>query len=513
MESLPAQLTQLESAHLVRRLAEEELAYLFKHALTQQATYNSLLLKKRRELHQRIAQVYEALDPKRLDEYAALLVYHYKEAGDHAKVFEYAVRAGAIAAQVYAHTEARAYFAQALDAMTHLSDNDENRGRHVDVLIEYIKLAWAVEPIPHMLQLCAEAEQLVQKLVDSVGLSPDNLARLATIHYSISSMHMIRNELPLALDYYHRSLEEAQAINAVELVAFICAFVGLIKTNQGHLPEAEEYLAQGWAVLSQAPDRWESNICLGSYGLCLALRGHSAAMLPQLETARARLEADHNVFSLLPILNYISSVRLWRGDIQLASAANLNLVALAEKAGDFFYLCFPSAFQALIMSRTGQNEAAEAELARAKSIRERVGGRILFDDWIAAIEAEIALNAKRADKAQVLAEQAVRVARSVDSIFAKGWAQRVWGQALAAQDPPRWDEADAHLEASVRLFEAGDAMPDAARTRVAWGEMLMRRGQKPRALEHFEQAAVQYENSGLTAQLEQVRMLLERAAG
>ncbi len=268
MESLPAQLTQLESAQLVRRLAEEELAYFFKHALTQEATYESMLLKKRRELHQRIAQVYEALDPKRMDEYAALLVYHYKESGDHAKVFEYAVRAG-------------------------------------------------------------------------------------------------------------------------------------------------------------------------------------------------------------------------------ASAANLSLIALAEKAGDFFYLCFPSAFQALIMSRTGQNEVAEAELARAKSIRERVGGRILFDDWIAAIDAEIALNAKRADKAQVLAEQAIRVARSVDSIFAEGWAQRVWGQALAKDEGGRMKgEADSHFAESLRLFEAGDVMPDAARTHVAWGEMLMRRGQKPRALEHFRQAAI-----------------------
>jgi hypothetical protein len=68
----------------------------------------------------------------------ASLVHHYQESGDHAKVFEYAVRAGATAATVYAHTEARAYLGQALTAMTHLPDSDENRARHVDALIEYI---------------------------------------------------------------------------------------------------------------------------------------------------------------------------------------------------------------------------------------------------------------------------------------------------------------------------------------------------------------------------------------
>ncbi len=51
MESLPAQLAQLENAQLVRRLADEDLAYVFKHTLTQETAYESLLVKKRRAIH------------------------------------------------------------------------------------------------------------------------------------------------------------------------------------------------------------------------------------------------------------------------------------------------------------------------------------------------------------------------------------------------------------------------------------------------------------------------------
>src|SRR5919202_2943793 len=111
--NLDTELAQLEDAQLVRRAAEEELAYLFKHALTQETAYESLLHKRRRELHLQVAQVIEQLYPKQLDEYAARLAQHYAEAGDDAKTLEYATRAGDIAARVYANAEAIAQYSLA----------------------------------------------------------------------------------------------------------------------------------------------------------------------------------------------------------------------------------------------------------------------------------------------------------------------------------------------------------------------------------------------------------------
>ena len=54
-----------------------ELAYIFKHALIQEVAYNSLLLKKRREIHERIGQAIEELYPDRLEEFYEMLAYHY----------------------------------------------------------------------------------------------------------------------------------------------------------------------------------------------------------------------------------------------------------------------------------------------------------------------------------------------------------------------------------------------------------------------------------------------------
>jgi tetratricopeptide (TPR) repeat protein len=111
---LEGQLAQLENAQLVHRLTEAELTYLFKHTLTQETAYESLLLKKRREIHLRVARLYEELYPGRLDEFAALLAQHYGEAGEDAKTLEYETRAGDVAARRYANAEAYAAYSHAL---------------------------------------------------------------------------------------------------------------------------------------------------------------------------------------------------------------------------------------------------------------------------------------------------------------------------------------------------------------------------------------------------------------
>ena len=109
-----ASLERLEEAQLLQRLAELDLAYLFSHALTQETAYQSLLRKRRREIHLMVARSYEQLYAGRIDEYAALLAQHYAEAGDNARTLEYSRRAGDVAARVYATDEALLHYSRAL---------------------------------------------------------------------------------------------------------------------------------------------------------------------------------------------------------------------------------------------------------------------------------------------------------------------------------------------------------------------------------------------------------------
>lgn len=91
-----------------------ELEYMFKHALTQDVAYDSLLLRRRRELHARIAAAIEEIKRDSLDEHLEVLAYHYKNGDRPEKAFEFLFRAGEKALELCSVEVAKSYFDEAL---------------------------------------------------------------------------------------------------------------------------------------------------------------------------------------------------------------------------------------------------------------------------------------------------------------------------------------------------------------------------------------------------------------
>ncbi|MDE3090292.1 MAG: hypothetical protein KGJ80_13000 [Chloroflexota bacterium] len=106
MVNLETQLAQLETAQLVRRIGEEEAMCMFRHALTQDAAYHSLLVKQRREIHRHVAQAYEELYASRLDDFATVLGQHFALADERDKAVRYLRQAAQIQMTRYAYAEA-----------------------------------------------------------------------------------------------------------------------------------------------------------------------------------------------------------------------------------------------------------------------------------------------------------------------------------------------------------------------------------------------------------------------
>jgi ABC-type oligopeptide transport system substrate-binding subunit/class 3 adenylate cyclase/ribosomal protein L40E len=112
---LDTHLSQLQRVDLVREKARlPELEYIFKHALTQEAAYNSLLIERRKGFHLKVGEALEELFPDRVDEFSGLMAYHFEAAEAHEKALDYLQRAGDQARQTYAHQEAIDFYERAL---------------------------------------------------------------------------------------------------------------------------------------------------------------------------------------------------------------------------------------------------------------------------------------------------------------------------------------------------------------------------------------------------------------
>ena len=109
-------LKRLAQADLVRpSLSGAESEYAFRHALTRDAAYETILIRQRRRYHRRVAEAFEALYADRLTDEAPQLAYHFHEGRDWAKAIHYFALAGDAAARLYANAEAIDHYRKALD--------------------------------------------------------------------------------------------------------------------------------------------------------------------------------------------------------------------------------------------------------------------------------------------------------------------------------------------------------------------------------------------------------------
>jgi class 3 adenylate cyclase/tetratricopeptide (TPR) repeat protein len=122
---LEAELDQLQGVELIQEVQHiPELEYIFKHALAQEAAYDSILLQERREMHARVGAAIEILMADRLEEFYGLLAYHYSAAEKWEQAQDYLFKAGDQAGSIAADAEALTLYRQAMDAYARVRGDD-----------------------------------------------------------------------------------------------------------------------------------------------------------------------------------------------------------------------------------------------------------------------------------------------------------------------------------------------------------------------------------------------------
>jgi class 3 adenylate cyclase/tetratricopeptide (TPR) repeat protein len=170
IEDVEPHLGVLTYEELVReRVHDPELEYIFKHALTQEAAYDLLLIRRRKELHRRAGEVLEELYPEQRGELASALAYHFRLGEDWQRAADYAMGAGAQAVKVYAMSEALAYYDNGYDALKKVPDASPER--LCDVILGWTPAALKLKPYQEVVDRLEEAEKIARELNDDARLA------------------------------------------------------------------------------------------------------------------------------------------------------------------------------------------------------------------------------------------------------------------------------------------------------------------------------------------------------
>ncbi len=233
-------LGSLESSGLIRLAAvEPDLEYLFRHALIQEAAYESILKTDRKRLHLAVGETLERIYADRLDEVSPVLGQHFDAAEDDARALKYLTLAGDLAAKHYALREAIAHYTQALTIA-------QRSQAPMAALLRARGLAYDISGDFERAQADYEtAFQIARRDSDSKA----EWQALLALGLLWASRDYTR-----AGEYYRRAFTLAQTLNEPATLAYTLNRLGNWYMNIGQPTEARPYHQQALAIFETLAD-------------------------------------------------------------------------------------------------------------------------------------------------------------------------------------------------------------------------------------------------------------------
>src|SRR5712692_2222859 len=172
--------------------------YTFKHALTQEVAYNSLLIERRKLLHERAATTIQSLHADRLDDHLGELAHHYSCGANTRKAVHFLGRAGRQAAARSAYSEALAFLTKGLELLKELPDDAARAHEEFDLQMALSWLSFVMMASAERETAVLRARELAEKLGDKAKLT-DALVALSNVMLNFATAAAVREVAEQAL--------------------------------------------------------------------------------------------------------------------------------------------------------------------------------------------------------------------------------------------------------------------------------------------------------------------------
>jgi tetratricopeptide (TPR) repeat protein len=506
-EALHRGLAHLQAAEFLyetRLFPEPE--YTFKHALTHEVAYGSLLLEQRRRLHARLVEAIEVLAPERVDEQVARLAHHALRGEVWDRAVTYCQQAGARAHDRAAFREAVASFEQALQALTHLSEHGDTRGLALELRLALDEPLNALGEHGRRFALLGEAEALARAL--------DDRTRLGRVLARMTMVLRLTGDLDGAIAMGRQALELAAALGDSALQVQAAHRLGQAYWASGDFGQAAELLQRSVDAVDResGTPRTDARIqsqawlahALSRLGAFAEGRRHGEEAL-RLATMEGRGET--------PIIahNHLGHLYLEQGDLEHAIRVLDQGLALCRTSGNRTDL-------RPIAAGLGSAYALQGRLAEGRALLEEAisesicTGARQRSSWIAWLS-EICRLAGRGEEAWQHARQALDLARQQKERGREVQALHQLGVVQAHADPPDVAPAEAHYQQALALAEELGMRPLQAHCHHGLGRLYHQTGRAAQARAALTTAIDLYRAMDMTLWLPQAEAVLAQVEG
>ena len=506
-DRLDPMLKSLQAGEFIyERPASGEAEYTFKHALTQEVAYNSVLMERRQLLHERTGEAIEALFKDRIDDHLAELARHYSRTANTRKALEYLFRAGRQAAARSAHSEAVIQLSSALEFLKHLPDDAERARQELSVQsVLWRSLSngkgWAaaeLEPV------YARARELCAQIHDP--------ALAFRVLHGQWLMHFWRRELHAALEIADQLLAVAGIVKHPAMLLVANYARGAVLLHLGELVSANEHQEKALAAfdLRQSLAEGLEASRLGSffflhsglYGLGYPDRAWAKSR-EMLEVAQ-RSSAP---FILAHASCFVAANNLLRGDSTTAQKRAEEAMARTEEMGLVSISAMATTLYGAALIGQRRHQEGIAEMRRGFSAFRTTGGTPRIQD-LSILASGFGMIGRSEQGLQVVEEGLASLAKNGEQIGGP-WLYRVKGELLLAQNPSDVAEAERCFRTAIEIARRQSARSLELRATTSLARLLAKRGRRDEARTMLAEIYGWFTEGFDTADLKDAKALLE----
>ena len=426
-----------------------DVEYVFRHALTQDVAYASLLQSERRRLHALIGAAIEELYAGRLEERAEELAYHFSRGEVRDKVVQYARAAAEKATALFVDAKAVEFYELVLDALGRLPETAETARLGIDIRLAMRAPLWRSGRLDPLFERFKEAEALATRY--------DETERLDTIYAFLVQYYWAKGQQDQAIEYGKRCLATAEARGELGLRVTGHFYLAHAYQALGQFPPAIEHSREILVLLEGGKEGERFGLSGLPYsGACataaeaLAELGDTHGALELVRRGERAAEAADHLYSRMVLA-------VAHGSFLAREGAPNEAIAMLEPA---VQTCREKNFVGQLMrglTRLGQAYALAGRpeegiplVREAAALQEKAGAFVNRALWL-SILGEVYLGAGRLDDAETTARQALGFAERHGERWVEGWTKLVLGQVALARGDRRG--AAEHLDETQEIAE------------------------------------------------------------
>jgi tetratricopeptide (TPR) repeat protein len=461
--------------------------YIFKHALTREVVYESILAKRKKKLHEEIGNVIEELYKDNLSEHYEVLAEHYFLSENYSKGAEYSRLASRKAEKAVALNDAIAYSKKRVTSLERLAQTDEVQKQMIDART-------VLGLYNTQMNYIVEAKKAVDPIID-LAIIHDSKRRLCQIYTVLGAYHLfVEDNYPEAFKALEKALKISWEVKDIVSLALASYFLGCALGWNCEYEKALNYFQKAVDMNVAAKNLW--GIAVMKSHLAYFSYYHHGKIDLQFKTTSEALgisEESGDIYS--EGMSYVSHGISCFGKRMLEEAEKHLLKGL-----EFCERINPPSWIALGRFNLGETYLEMGNFPKSKEYYEKVIQILepnqLLPSWANLVKIGFARSKVMNKENDVNLEPLYALSQNNKIKVIEGWTPRYIGEVLLNIDDQHISEAEHWIQKAIEADQRNRMMFHLGKDYALYADLFKRKGDRLKAQENLGKAIEIFKGCG-----------------